>query len=425
MANNMTSHQTTTSLPTANKLPPLDSYLFTPPEQIHDSFTSVNASCSKETAAQWQVKQNKLAPIQSAVPSPPTTPETRVFENLPVDNASWPGPDRQLFPDATTRDGPNAQTPLFEPESQQTSPQSVNSQLRQSPQPIEPDLDTATRLIGQAAVSDISESSNWGRRIGGNVFIKNSPSGKRGWYLEQMAEINQIRAAQSLPKPVSSASSPRDPYTVGLLRSVGKPAGITKTKATPRPLIKVTTKPKAPKAASSTPRATMPIPRRTPKARATVFEFVDSAFQSAGQQTTKHKRAAPTKKVDKGDDRDWRDVPDYSPPISSLKSAPKPLKANWKSSQTPWDISQSPDVEDLDPAEHALCETLRLFPVQYLANKRRMFAAKVETLRENSKNFNKTAAQLACNMDVNKASQMWEAFDRVGWFDRRWFEKYL
>ncbi|WPH00943.1 Hypothetical protein R9X50_00377700 [Acrodontium crateriforme] len=421
----MTLQQSAASRPIATKLPPQDSYLFTPPEQIHDSFTSVNASCSKETAAQWQVKQNKLAPIQSAVPSPPTTPETRIFDNLPVHNASWPGPDRQLFPDAATRDGPNAQTPLFEPESQQTSPQSVHARLPQTPQPIEPDLDTASRLIEDAGVSDISETRNWGRRIGGNLFIKNSPSGKRGWYMEQMAEINQIRAAQSLPKPVSSAFSPRDPYTIGLLRSVGKPVGITKTKPASKPLIKVATKPKATKAASMTPKAAISAPaRRTPKAR-TVFEFVDSAFPAGGQQTTKHKRAAPTKKVDKGDDRDWRDVPDYSPPISSLKSAPKPLKANWKSSQTPWDISQSPDVEELDPAEHALCETLRLFPVQYLANKRRMFAAKVETLRENSKNFNKTAAQLACNMDVNKASQMWEAFDRVGWFDRRWFEQHL
>jgi hypothetical protein len=41
------------------------------------------------------------------------------------------------------------------------------------------------------------------------------------------------------------------------------------------------------------------------------------------------------------------------------------------------------------------------------------------------KEFRKTDAQQACKIDVNKASKLWTAYDRVGWFDSEHFQQYL
>ena len=44
---------------------------------------------------------------------------------------------------------------------------------------------------------------------------------------------------------------------------------------------------------------------------------------------------------------------------------------------------------------------------------------------KDGKNFTKTAAQGVCAIDVNKASQLWDAFQKVGWFEEHWYEKYM
>ena len=66
----------------------------------------------------------------------------------------------------------------------------------------------------------------------------------------------------------------------------------------------------------------------------------------------------------------------------------------------------------LTPAEYAVAGELRLHAQQYLANKRRMFGKRLWCLKS-GKNFTKTSAQNACNIDVNKASKLWEAYEKV------------
>jgi hypothetical protein len=39
--------------------------------------------------------------------------------------------------------------------------------------------------------------------------------------------------------------------------------------------------------------------------------------------------------------------------------------------------------------------------------------------------FKRTNSQQTCNIDVNKASKLWEAFDKVGWFEERHFSGVL
>jgi len=40
------------------------------------------------------------------------------------------------------------------------------------------------------------------------------------------------------------------------------------------------------------------------------------------------------------------------------------------------------------------------------------------------KDFRKTDAQQACKIDVNKASKLWTAFDKAGWFQNKWMEPF-
>lgn len=78
----------------------------------------------------------------------------------------------------------------------------------------------------------------------------------------------------------------------------------------------------------------------------------------------------------------------------------------------------------LHEAEINLAGTLRLSCATYLCSKRRIFQARLNALRI-GKEFRKTDAQQACKIDVNKASKLWTAYDKVGWFNRSYFQKYL
>ena len=39
--------------------------------------------------------------------------------------------------------------------------------------------------------------------------------------------------------------------------------------------------------------------------------------------------------------------------------------------------------------------------------------------------FRKTDSQKACKIDVNKASKLWSAYEKIGWFDLRFITPHL
>ncbi|KAG7904940.1 hypothetical protein KL907_003156 [Ogataea polymorpha] len=119
---------------------------------------------------------------------------------------------------------------------------------------------------------------------------------------------------------------------------------------------------------------------------------------------------------------DYKAIPDYSPPISSLPNNSRCLKTEWKGHAM--DLSEDPLVEELHPAEVQLASTLRLPPNVYLDSKRRIFFEKVKRLRANLP-FRRTDAQKACKIDVNKASRLYAAFEKIGWLDDYRFDEYL
>ena len=128
----------------------------------------------------------------------------------------------------------------------------------------------------------------------------------------------------------------------------------------------------------------------------------------------------PVKRVAR-EDKEFNSLPDFCPPVSSLPAKANSLKVDWKGA--PIDLRFDPHVNLLHPDEVLLAANLRLDCATYLTSKRRIFIKRIEALR-NGKEFRKTDAQQACKIDVNKASKLWQAFEKVGWLEPRWVRQY-
>ncbi|KAL6690676.1 hypothetical protein J3F84DRAFT_398167 [Trichoderma pleuroticola] len=122
------------------------------------------------------------------------------------------------------------------------------------------------------------------------------------------------------------------------------------------------------------------------------------------------------------EDKDFKSLPDYCPPLNSLPNRANSLKVDWKGQ--PIDLSNDPFHDLLHPDEITLAGNLRLDCATYLTSKRRMFERRLQCLRT-GKEFRKTDAQQACKIDVNKASKLWTAFDKVGWLSAEWVRRFL
>ena len=381
-------------------------YLWTPPENTVDSFSQ------DETMQVERESQNKLAPLQAH--TPPASPQ---YNTLP-DIATATGlsvHDSPLYPERRT-DRARSQTPLFEGERSQSIPRAQSAPTVSDAQPIPSVTDARTTLAAIRTDNAAPVERQSHTRFFPEILGITTPQSAVDYWNSRINELRDFRkeAACKLPSPKRTSRPSHDWLSDQQLSRLSKPAGVSKTRTVP----KMVTKPKASTTTSQVEK-TSPPKRRTPKAR-TYPDFVDSAFPSA-QQPTKHKRAPPSKKVE-GDNVNWNELPNYAPPISTLESNAKALKATWHGN--PVDLSADPDRAALHPQELQVAATLRLSCAQYMTNKRKIFQARLQTIKD-GKNFTKTAAQGACSIDVNKASQLWEAFDRVGWLNTSWFEQYL
>lgn len=119
----------------------------------------------------------------------------------------------------------------------------------------------------------------------------------------------------------------------------------------------------------------------------------------------------------------WEKLPDYSPSLNTLPANNnKCLKVDWKGSSM--DLSADPLKDKLHPAELLLAQILRLPCDLYLDSKRRFFIEKVHRLKQNMP-FRRTDAQKACRIDVNKASRLYAAYEKIGWLSDAHFKKFL
>ncbi|PHH84992.1 hypothetical protein CDD83_1071 [Cordyceps sp. RAO-2017] len=122
------------------------------------------------------------------------------------------------------------------------------------------------------------------------------------------------------------------------------------------------------------------------------------------------------------EDKDFEALPNYCPPTASLPNRPNSLKVDWKGQ--PIDLSNDANAHLLHPDEVTLAGNLRLDCATYLTSKRRIFDRRLQCLRM-GKEFRKTDAQQACKIDVNKASKLWTAFEKVGWLDASWMRDFV
>ncbi|CAG8948708.1 hypothetical protein HYFRA_00001829 [Hymenoscyphus fraxineus] len=122
------------------------------------------------------------------------------------------------------------------------------------------------------------------------------------------------------------------------------------------------------------------------------------------------------------EDKDFESLPDFSPPIGNSLDKPNALKIDWKGQ--PIDLKNDPHADKLHPHELACAANLRLDCATYLTSKRRIFISRVNALNI-PKEFRKTDAQQACKIDVNKASKLWSAFEKVGWLKPELFQQYI
>jgi hypothetical protein len=194
----------------------------------------------------------------------------------------------------------------------------------------------------------------------------------------------------------------------------GRPSGVEKRpalkKLAPAPSSGPRHKPKM--SIPRVPRAPR-APKRTPQAR--ILESFDYDSVSVSPK--------PPRPATHRDDTDYASLPDYAPPTDTLpKANTKVLKADWKGQVL--DLTNDPDRHMLHEAEVNLAATLRLSCATYLCSKRRIFQARIEALRI-GKEFRKTDAQQACKIDVNKASKLWQAYEKVGWFKPEFFVHFL
>lgn len=363
----------------------VNTYLQTPEEPSVDSFSQEEQT--QKPSQGWQ-----LPPIVQTA-SPPASP-------LPLPSiacATGFTRDAPLFPE-TQSERRRSQSPLFEREPSPSGPQTASVSVQAAEPPVsQPQPHQSPTQTIRSPWTGIS-----------------LPQEALQYYQSCVDQLRKVpRVGARLPAPTKSRSPERDAISQQQVSRLARNSGVTKPRPQPRTMV---SRPKA-SIATSPIRATPPPRRRTPKAK-TLSEFHNEAFPT---QQSKHKRAAPSKKIaDSG--VHWRELPDYSPSTSDLDASGKQLKVFWDAQ---WlDISQDADFHELHSQEQNIASALRLHCDKYLYNKRKIFMARLQAIKD-GKNFTKTAAQGACGIDVNKASKLWETFERVGWFEEHHFKQFL
>ena len=235
-------------------------------------------------------------------------------------------------------------------------------------------------LLALSCVSNIGQSYN--RNPGAYMKRTRDETDEQYWKAKRICAAPGVNSSRMLK--IAPATPPKQPKRQ--LKAVPQPKSVTRVRRTPK---------------------------QSPRERLLEYN-VD------GTLVTPEPRPTPTKRPE---DIDYNSLPDYCPPTSTLPPGNKSLKADW-GSNNPLNLSNDPDRHLLHEAEVTLASTLRLNCATYLCSKRRIFEARLGALKI-GKEFRKTDAQQACKIDVNKASKLWTAYDKVGWFNRAFYQQYL
>lgn len=395
------------------------SNLMSPPDQVFDSFNHGVQSDKQSTVQDGLDKQ----PMPM---SPPISPYNRTIqaasETITSSNVNQVQ-DPILYPSEGNVASSPAQSPLFAPAELEDHRHIVDDHIRARSSSPFAGIVPPKREDYELAISFRAQ------------VMKHYTKNPRGWLAQELAFLKADRRAQSSQRQrqrQQQHSQQRQRYHTIL------PAAKPVASKTPRPRTDKVTKPQ------SAPRPIRTHPGPSPNAKSSAKSNANQN-QIQGQMqnqnpnhssnpnpgpmrpTTARRVSAtpePSRRIvaPNREDKDFKSLPDYCPPLSSLPARSNSLKVDWKGQ--PIDLSGDPFVSLLHPDEVMLAGNLRLDCATYLTSKRRIFERRLTCLR-NGKEFRKTDAQQACKIDVNKASKLWTAFDKVAWLDADWVRQYL
>ncbi|KAK9462120.1 uncharacterized protein V1516DRAFT_673798 [Lipomyces oligophaga] len=191
---------------------------------------------------------------------------------------------------------------------------------------------------------------------------------------------------------------------------------------------------------TATPKSTMAkgTPKATPKARVSPTQFtmplsalagigmnsnntINANAGTTGSASSASSSPPTSPRTNVVHDLEYENLPDYCPPTSSLEGA-KSMNTSWHGNAM--DLSSDPDRHLLHPLEIQLASALRLPCAVYLDSKKRIFAERVFRARRGLP-FRRTDSQKACRIDVNKATRLFVAFEKVGWLDDKWVSMFI
>jgi hypothetical protein len=365
--------------------------LLSPPEpQRQDTFNTPStfamsrtpSSSSNYAPPQYQSAVSKET-IRPGLISPPISPQAKGKEQGGKEDGDGLR-DPLLFPSSQDSSLTVATEPLFS----QTEKLDVDSKEAVIEEHLAAKTASGAKNVPSPDEYKLVVESLSKIRFQSTVHIEMKKDPMAWWFQER--EFEKFYLSQGPKK--NKKASPQKITSPGYKKLAPAPAGVQKS------------------------RVTVPRVRNNPKPKraAPVLQLDDYVFPQFSAPLPKAPRPATTR-----DDADYSKLPDHSPPaFETLGNNSKALKADWKGQML--DLSNDPDREGLHPAELNLASTLRLTCAMYITSKRRIFIARIEALHKN-KEFRKTDAQQACKIDVNKASKLWTAFDKVGWFDARNF----
>lgn len=354
--------------------------LMSPPEPILDSFNQANRNAHGANGLTTVVNGRPTSTKEPLPMSPPVSPYTKpavpaVAPATPV--AQTVVKDPVLYPADESSPPSPPQPPLF-----------AHAEIEQHQRIVD-------NHVRARRVSSIFLKTQPPRREDYELALtfrsqvmKQYSSNRLGWLRKERALLEaDRRAGAQRYHAIMPATSSNGKSTSGKPIRTHRP-----TERVSKPL----SQPRAPRASFSAPR---PVKR------------------TSATPEPSRRIVAPNR-----EDKDYNSIPDYCPPVSSLPARSNSLKVDWKGQ--PIDLSGDPQAGLLHPDEVLLAGNLRLDCATYLTSKRRMFERRLQCLRT-GKEFRKTDAQQACKIDVNKASKLWTAFEKVGWLDAEWVRRFL
>ncbi|KAI1827566.1 SWIRM domain-containing protein [Xylaria intraflava] len=364
-----------------------------------------NGGMSKATDSSMSAKRR----VQAAVPplSPPISPATQLDDHAM--NVELSAKDPILYPSHEGASSPTHQS-LFMQEDVTDTKRTVDGHVLARPAelfkdatpPEQEDYELALHFRSQIMKLYLENPNAWLKRERALLIAD-----RRAQARHRQFKLQPILPAkpQAIRREVQRAKSVRTPR-------VTKP---TPTKQSP-------TRQAHASSASAKPRPIRAGPGPSAAAAAASGGISAGLAKPAARGSSATPDPSPRRATQTRIDDDFNSVPDYCPPKESLTRNFNSLKMDFKTAAN--DLSNDPNRHLLHPEELVLASNLRLSCAVYLTSKRRIFLKRLECLRH-PKEFRKTDAQQACNIDVNKASKLWTAFDMVGWLDPAWVKKYL